>query len=167
MQKNGIVAFAFGQPWYVLPNLRILESAQKRSVQMQAPIFTQLDIGIDESDFCVTFATQKKTDGPPPTLRIAREAVQWAIKNGITQLWVICARPHWWRCKRDLRFAIREAKMKGRIKARTPVEIMDSERRQWFTLKSTQPRTRSFREWEKRESILRRMPMILYKAVAS
>ena len=165
--RNGIVAFAFGQPWYVLSNLRIQWSAMQRSNQMQAPIFTQSDIKIDEQKFDVTFATQKKEESPPPTLRIAREAVQWAIRHDINQLWIICAKPHWWRCHRDLHFAIREAKMKGKIKARTPVEIMTAERMSWFTLKSTQARTRSFPEWEKRENILRRMPMALYKVVAS
>ena len=47
------------------------------------------------------------------TLNMARMAIRWAKRNKFDQLVVVAAKPHLWRCVRDLRVAAREARADG------------------------------------------------------
>jgi hypothetical protein len=160
----GIVVFAFGSPENIFPNRFLANAAIAQARRFGVDIFTQRDIPINDKDIKVEYI--KENDFPPPTLRIARAAVRWAKKKGFKQLRVIAAKPHMWRCIRDLQYAIKEIGIQGSLGA-LPIHLREIPEDEWFDLKSTQKRTRSARAWWKRERIIRRMPMWLYKLVAS
>lgn len=163
MRKSGVVAFAFGVPSSTRTNLRIARIAMERALIEMAPIYTQRDIAID-SDFPVEYIEDDQGN-PPPTLRIARGAVIWAKRLGIEELWVACASPHLLRCKRDLRYAIRESG--ANIVVLVCPGVWDHPEEEWYSPESTQPRVRSREAWRKRERIIELMPMFLYKWWAS
>lgn len=188
--KIGIVAFAFGVPHSTLANQRIAETAryevwrqerearyqgflQESSLEIHCQIFTQRDVQfnvrIERTSIEVLSAgdityIEEEPDGPPPTLRIARGAVEWAKQRRIGRLWVVAAKPHLWRCVRDLEYAICEAD--AHIKVSVGEEIKQSLGKWWFDPGSTQKRVHSFWRWWPREIILRLMPMAIYKRVA-
>ncbi|MDP3947728.1 MAG: hypothetical protein Q8Q41_03505 [bacterium] len=163
MSTSGVVAFAFGSPKTIRSNLLIGEIASECARALVAPVFSELNVpfvsGID-----VTL-TEEVPGSPPPTLRLAREAVRWAVVRGINILHVAAAEPHLWRCLRDLVGAVLEAKMDIRIAACE--RISRHPRTVWFCPESEQIYTASAHEWEKRERILRLMPLVLYKVIAS
>ncbi len=161
--KAGVVAFAFGAPANIRSNVRLAEIATKKACELDAAIFTQRDVWIvlgtevEHAD--------EQSGNPPPTLRIARGAVRWAMTMGISELFVAAAEPHLQRCLRDLRYAVQEAGLSIPV---WPCKVIYSYlEEEWFCLDSTQKRTQSKEAWEKRERILRCMPMFLYKIVAS
>ncbi len=159
----GIVAFAFGAPGTLRSNRRIAQVASLKSRELDAPIYTQRDVSFGPG-FDVWFI-KEEVGNPPPTFRIARGAVQWAKKEQITELWVSSAKPHLWRCLRDLKYAVREVQEQMEIHV-----CEDIERYQeggWYCLGSEQGRTRSRKQWRQRERILEWMPMFIYKLVAS
>ena len=80
--------------------------AVAKAQEFQSDIFTQKDVSVDSSSVAVHYVNED--DGPPPTLRIAREAVQLVIKRNLSEIWIACAFPHLWRCIRDLEDAIKE-----------------------------------------------------------
>jgi hypothetical protein len=160
--KAGIIAFAFGMPWAIPPNKTIAEIASKRARELHAPIYTQGDIHIDNG-IEVEYINQD-IDNPPPTLCIARGAVQWAKQRGFNYLLIVAAKPHLWRVVRDVKKAIREAGAK--IEVQTDLEIEDYPENNWFCPTSRQERTRSKVEWNKRERILKLLPFCIYKIVA-
>ncbi|MBI4084936.1 MAG: hypothetical protein HY432_00245 [Candidatus Liptonbacteria bacterium] len=156
--KSGIVAFAFGRPASISSNRRIAEIAAKNAREFKAPICTQLDIELSR-EFDVHRAWESP-DKPPPTLRLARTAAYWATERGITHLWIVAAKPHLWRCERDLKYAIREAEAK--VEVDVLEEVFESTSDEWFCQDSSQKHTRSRKEWEKRERILKITPLFLY-----
>lgn len=164
MEKAGIVAFAFGAPHNIQSNRWIAEIASLKAREVRAPVYTQSDVCDVESGIRVEY-TPEEPGSPPPTLRIARGAVAWAQQNQLTTLWVSAAKPHLWRCVRDLKYAICETK--AQIVVRICKEIDKYPERGWYCSDSTQPRVRSRKEWTRRECILEWMPMFLYKRVAS
>lgn len=171
----GIVAFAFGVPHSTPSNKRIAEIAMWKAsgreegewcqgdVVIPAPIYTQRDIQMP-GFLGRQCRIEEKEGNPPPTLRIARGAVKLAKQQGIRKLLVVAARPHLWRCIRDLKYAIREAK--AQIKVFVCREIKQLPENKWFDPDSTQKRARSFWKWWPREIILRLMPMAIYRRVA-
>ncbi len=164
LTKAGVVAFAFGTSkpnQTILPNRRIRMIALCRARHENAPIFTQLDVPI--CDYPVEY-TEEEPGSPPPTLRIARGAVRWAKSRGITELWIVAAKPHLWRAERDLREAVKECR--AQIKVHVAPETAKYGDEQWFCPDSTQRRTSSCTEWNKREKILRLMPFFIYRLVA-
>lgn len=163
MAREGVVAFAFGVPATILSNRRIAEIASKKARELNAPVYTQRDVQI-ESGIAVKFIEEKSGE-PPPTLRIARGAVRWAKKKGISELWIVAAAPHLWRCKRDLSRAVSE--MKSIICVRVCNEITQYSESSWYCLDSMQARTRSAEDWWKRERILHKLPFFFYKLIAS
>jgi hypothetical protein len=163
MKKSGVLAQAFGVPSSILSNCLIAETASKKARSLKCPVFTQADIRVDEG-IGVTYCTEEP-GSPPPTLRICRESVRWAQKNGVEEIWIACARPHLWRVMRDLKYAIREVKVE--IKVRVCDEVYHHLEEKWFCPDSTQKRTRSRSEWMKRERILMLIPMFIYKRVAA
>lgn len=161
--KTGIVAQAFGVPEGILSNRRIAKIASRKALELGAPVYTQLDVRL-KPGVKVEY-TDEKLGNPPTTLRIARGAVQWARKQELTELWVSAAKPHLWRCLRDLKRAVREAGVKIEIRACEEIEQYPED--EWFCPDSTQERTRSRKAWEKRERILKLMPFLLYKYLTS
>ena len=97
--KSGILPFAFGVPETILSNRRIAQIASRKAHELGAPVYTQLDIHI-EAGIEVEF-TEEQPSKPPSTLRFARGAAQWARRKNLTDLWVVAAKPHLWRCVRD------------------------------------------------------------------
>ncbi|HXF43974.1 MAG TPA: hypothetical protein VNK70_00670 [Candidatus Paceibacterota bacterium] len=163
MKTTGVVAFAFGVPETILSNRRIAEIASKNARELNGRVYTQLDIRI-EDDVPVEY-TEEEPGNPPPTLRIARGAVQWAKRRGLTELWVVAAKPHLWRALRDLQQAVREDGVQ--IEVRVCKEIERYPEDSWFCPDSVQKRVRSREAWNKRECIIKLMPFFVYKRVAS
>ena len=163
MKTVGIVAFAFGIPKTILSNQRISKIASQKARELGAPVYTQRDIYVG-SGIEVKY-TDEKTGSPPPTLRIARDAVQWAKQQGFRELWIVAAKPHLWRCVRDLTQSVREAKTYVAI--RVCKEIDEFPEEEWYCSDSTQPRARSRKNWQARERILKLLPFFIYKLVAS
>jgi len=108
LKITGIVAFAFGVPDTISSNRRIAEIASKKAHELDAPVYTQLDVRV-ESGIQVEYIKEDFSK-PPSTLRMARGVVQWAKQKGFTELWVVAAKPHLWRVIRDIQQAIREVK---------------------------------------------------------
>lgn len=163
MKTTGIVAFAFGAPDTIRSNQCIARIASNRARQLGGLVYTQLDISV-EPDIEVEY-TEEKPGNPPPTLRIARGAVQCAKRHDLSEFWIVAARPHLWRCKRDLVYAVNEAGIQ--IKVRVCKEVERYPEDEWFCLDSIQARTRSRHNFQNRELILKLMPMFLYKLIAS
>ncbi len=160
----GIVAFAFGAPETINSNQLIAHIALQKAREFNAPVYTQLDVRV-EPGIKVTY-TDEKPGQPPPTLRIARGAAQWAKRQGLVELWIVAARPHLWRCVRDLTQSVREAGAPIVIRVCNK-EIYRFPEDEWFCPDSTQPRARSRKDWQGRERILKFMPFFFYKRVAS
>jgi hypothetical protein len=163
------VAFAFGVPSNTKANKRIATMACGIQIPSYPGIYTQKDIDVKalqedgyRTRMQVNYTIERPGD-PPPTLRIARAAVGWAMANGVTTLYVACAYPHLWRCRRDLKLAIKEKK--ANIAIRICPEA--KEKKGWFCKDCTQSRTKTKSNWYFRELILMIMPVWLYKKVAS
>ncbi len=163
MRTTGVVAFAFGVPETILSNRRIAEIASKKARETSGRVYTQIDIRVEEG-IPVEY-TEEEPGNPPPTLRIARGAVQWAKRHGLTELWVVAAKPHLWRALRDVQQAVREAEVQ--IEVRVCKEIEQYPKDSWFCPDSAQDRVRSREAWDKRENIVKLMPFFVYKRVAS
>jgi len=166
--KTGIVVFAFGTPAEIPPNKALAISASNEARRYGLEIFTQVDIKPWEGILC-TYITEKEGE-PPPTWRIAKWAVEQAIKKGLNKLWVFAAAPHRWRCVRDLKMAIKEAGMEERISIKVwEPDKKRSPNKYWFSDKSTQPRTQSWLKWWiPREFLLKYSPLrifFLYKMI--
>ncbi|MFA5051073.1 MAG: hypothetical protein WC499_03090 [Patescibacteria group bacterium] len=162
-EKSGIVAFAFGTPFTISSNKEISRIASQKALELEVPVFTQLDIRV-EPEVHVEYIGGEFND-PPPTLRIARAAVKWAKEKEIKNLLIVAAKPHLWRCKRDLVQAILEAEAKIEVWV-CDEEINSYPEDSWFCPDSTQERVRSRKLWNKRERILNFLPFFLYKLVA-
>lgn len=170
MRKAGVIAFAFGTPGTILSNQRIAEIATKKARELNASVYTQRDVYIGR-DVSVERVEEKYTDGPPPTLRIARGAVLWAKRRGLTELWVVAAKPHLWRALRDVREAVYEKRdimqsVVSWIQVYGCKEVEQYHEDSWFCPDSLQDRTCSREEWVKRERILKLVPFFIYKIVA-
>lgn len=163
MQTTGVVAFAFGVPETILSNRRIAEIASKKARELNGRVYTQLDIRVEEG-IPVEY-TREETGNPPPTLRIARGAVQWAKRHGFTELWVVAAKPHLWRAMRDVQEAVLEDE--AQIEVCVCEEIEQYPEDSWFCSDSTQGRVCSREAWNKRERIIKLMPFFVYKRVAN
>jgi hypothetical protein len=163
LEKLGIVVFSFGVPYDILSNLRIAVFARLEAEWFNAGIYTQKDIQIEkrEPEIPVTY-TKEEPGNPPPSLRIARGAIQWAKDLGLSKILVIAAKPHIWRCARDLKYAAKEAGISIEIEKFKPILQFKC----WFDSESTQERVHSARNWWPREIILRLMPMFIYKRIA-
>ncbi|MFH0712583.1 MAG: hypothetical protein V2A55_01900 [Candidatus Jorgensenbacteria bacterium] len=168
-KKNaGIVAFAFGAPADIPSNRCLARIAEKASRTFDAPIFTQRDIrflpGAVDAEY-----VEEDLDHPPPTLRIARSAVDWVIRRKIGDLFVVAATPHLDRCLRDTKVAVAERGSAGEGITVFPVDpdAFGEGDGPWFCPESAQPRTRSSKAWWRREGVVRRMPPHIYRLVAS
>lgn len=163
--KIGILAFAFGTPSDIQSNRNLAKIASSAAKKFGAPVYTQNDIQILNGTH-VEYTPQPEGEGPPPTLRIARRAMLWAKKLQLERLYIVCASPHERRCYRDSTYAADEAGLSISICVlpRTDYRINDDE---WFCENSTQKRTQSKKNWNKRELLVRLMPFWLYKKIAA
>lgn len=161
--KTGIIAQAFGAPHTIHSNKIIAQIASQKAQEFSAPVYTQLDVLV-EPGIDVEY-TYEQPGNPPPTLRIARGAVQWAKRKGFGELWIVAAKPHLWRWVRDLTYAVWEAREQIEICVCKEIEQYSED--EWFCVDSTQARTQSRKNWQRRERILKFMPFFLYKRVAS
>lgn len=156
------MAFAFGSPSTILSNRRIAQIALEKSLKLNAPIYTQIDVCIKDN-ILVDYIIQRDSY-PPTTLQIAKGAVQWAKESGFSELWIVAAMPHLWRCKRDLAGVIRETKAEIKIK------ICEKNKKMrysyWFCQDSIQLHTQSQENWEAIEKIIKRIPFCFYKYLA-
>jgi hypothetical protein len=162
LNSSAVLAFAFGVPGTIRSNQQIAQIAMQYARQLEAPVYTQLDVCIETGIEVVRIA--EKPGDPPPTLRIARGAIQWAIQRGFNTLWIVAAKPQLWRAIRDVTEAVREAGVKIEIHACPEIEQYPAD--SWFCPESTQPRVRSRKEWDNRERILKLMPFWLYRRIA-
>lgn len=163
MKKTGVVAFSFGVPDTIRSNRWIAHIAGGIATNEKCPVFTQLDVTIKYPVEVVR--VEERVGEPPPTLRIARAAVKWAISCGIIHLHIVAAEPHLWRAERDLKMAIKEAGAK--ISTSIPFELTKYPKDDWFCSDSTQSHTKSRRNWNRRERILKLTPFWLYKIKCS
>ena len=160
--KIGILAFAFGAPETILSNRRIAHLTAKKAYELGAPVYTQLDIYVDNS-IEVEFI-KEQFGNPPSTLQIARGAVKWAMRKEIKKILIIAAKPHLWRCVRDVTGVIHE--VGAQIEISICKEIMQYPENDWFCVDSLQRRTQSKRNWERRENIIEFLPFFIYKFIA-
>lgn len=72
--ETGIVAFAFGAPGRILSNRLIAGIASRKARELGATVYTQFDVLV-EPEIKVEYISENPGN-PPPTLRIARGAVQ-------------------------------------------------------------------------------------------
>ena len=158
------MAFAFGVPSTIRSNQLIAEIAEKKAKELEAPIYTQCDIDIKSNDVIQVTNTPEESGSPPSTLRMARGAVSWAEELGLEELWIAAAEPHLWRCERDLLYAVGEAS--SQIDVCVCEDIRKYPEDVWYCPESEQKRTRSAKDWWKREGKLKKMPMFVYKRVA-
>ncbi len=165
--KPGIVAFSFGTPARKASNMAIAGIAAKVSNELGAPVFTQRDVdfsALEKKPVAFTYVLGEVPGRPPSTLYMARGAVKWAMKLDAKELIVVAAKPHIWRCLRDLEYVIQ--------KSGVPVEVILCKQifeypdENWFQMDSFDSRTRTTKNWWRAENILRMMPMWMYKALA-
>jgi len=170
LNNTGIVTFAFGAPAGINSNIilaRLTKVLAKELKELVVPIFTQFDIQLGlEPDLDVQ-RVKEVADQPPPTLRIARQAVKWAKQRNIKTLYVLAAKPHLWRALRDIKQAIRESGEERNIEIRTYGRAEQLPKDSWFCPDSTQERVRSRKAWNKREWLLKILPFWIYKKIAS
>ena len=162
MGQVGIVAFTFGTPYTLRTNQFISRLAFQKARRIDAPVYTQLDIDSSWGFQQKTTYTPEIAGHAPPTLRICRGAVQWAKQLSLSELWIVCARPHLWRCKKDLEYAIHEAA--ADISIHVCEEIKEESENFWYCPESaaSQWYTRSRLAWLVRDSILRALCFFNY-----
>ncbi len=159
----GIVAQAFGVPCTINSNKIIAKLASQKARDFLATVYTQADVLV-ELGIDVEYIFEE-SGNPPPTLRIARSAVQWAKRNKLEKIFIVAAKPHLWRCIRDFNYAVQESKAQIEICACKEIEqYLEDE---WFCLDSRQIRTCTKWDWWSRELILRLIPFCIYKRIAS
>ncbi len=163
MKTAGIIAFAFGAPKTILANQRLARIASVKARELNAPVYTQLDLCI-EPGIEVTY-TSEISGNAPPTLRITRGAVAWAKRQGLVELWVVAAKPQLWRCARDLTRSVLDAG--AGIAIHICPETEQFHYTEWFCKDSTISRARWPRHYRCYELILKLLPFSVYKRFAN
>lgn len=164
MNKNCIVAFAFGTGRNIPPNQELRRIASVRAKELNASVYTQQDIEpVQGIEFIYT---QEVSGKVPSTLDIARNAVSWAKAQDVTDLYIVCAKPHMIRCLRDLKYAASHSGADKKISVHICPEIYDYPENFWYCKDSGQIRTQTKTAFVPRETILTLMPMWLYIRVA-
>ena len=161
--KIGIVVFAFGSPANIHSNRILASIAIRKARELQAPVYTQEDILINNSDIDVEYIKQRDAS-PPPTLKIAQGSIKWAKYEEINDILIIAAEPHLWRCLRDLAYA--RKKMKLDVNFQICEEVYNYPFASWFCSDSIQERTRSRKRWERREKVLKHLPLWIYALIS-
>ena len=157
----GIVVFAFGFPTGIVANQRLTEIAKQEISRDSVPVITQHEIVLDGAEYVDT----PGPEGPIPTLRLCRKAVQWAHLRGLDELVIVAAKPHLWRCIRDMKHSVREVNFNIAVYASELIHDVPPE--DWFRGDSKQWYTNNRLAWYLRDTILRIMPMSIYRRIAS
>ena len=161
--KTGIIIFAFGQPASIDSNLHLAAEAINILFQKQIEkIFTQQDIKLSISEGIVDIKYVEEGSEPPSTLYIANKALTWALDNQLGKVIILAAKPHKWRCLRDVKKVFSNSGIIIEAQAATDYLISLI----WFNRDSLQMRTRKKIYWWPREIFLRLLPFFLYKRVA-
>lgn len=158
-KNEGVVAWAFGVPSTIPSNIAISQMTSWVATEQRIPVFTQkayihLDTGVD-----VTYV-KETPENPAATLEIAFQAVVWAREHGFSKLWIACAEPHLWRCKRDLLYAIRKAD--ADIAIEVLPEVFGYPDKTWFCADSGQSFHHTRVDWNRNDRIMRAIPMWFY-----
>lgn len=161
----GIGVAAFGTPSRAQANHQLAHCATSDASVVGVKVYTQVDIEITDDGLSVEYFEQGEGEDPPPTLRLARWWVRCAVRDGIDELLLEAAPDHQWRVLRDTLKAAEEidADIEIRLSPR-PQTMYDPE--SWYSGDSTQPRTLTREVFMKRENKLKKMPWLLYKAIA-
>ncbi len=159
----GIVAFGFVSSPSAVSDRVIGEQVAERS-RGQIPIFTQVGVPLPiEHEITRIDEGMTAEIRPPTTLHISRGAVEWALRRDFSRLIIVAATPHMWRACRDLKFVIDEQNADIDV----DVHVMPYvEHRLWFTKDSRWWWTRSAHQWFVYDTLIRMMPMFLYKHIA-
>ncbi len=169
-ERKAVVAFAFGMPFSIPANEAVHDVACGAAHLMNATVFTQADCGIMNPHVpngVLILPQIPSANPPPPTLRIARFAAQNAKDMGITELYIVAAPPHIWRCMRDMKMAMREVGLKATLSAYGQ-DILQEEHSPsyWFYPEGEQYCTQYRYRWMIRDTILYCIPWWLYKRIA-
>lgn len=146
-------------PDNIRSNIRIGRIASEKACQSNAPVFTQLDVSVEKG--ILVKHIDEDPQNPPSTLRIATEALRWAKEREFEELWIAAAKPHLPRILRDIKKMSRKLRFTIKISLCEGIEAHPED--SWFCLNSRQEHTRSKEAWEKRESVLMRLPFFLYR----
>jgi hypothetical protein len=162
--KTGIVTFGFGLPKTVRSNELLAQITKRKSRELCAPIFTQSSSIVVNGQFGVSYMLEE-VNKPSPTIDVARCAVGWAKVRGLEKLLVVAAKPHMWRCVRDLKYAAKESAAQVKIERCKEIDTYSEDI--WFCNDSSQTRSRSKIKWYIREYLLRCLPIAIYKRIAT
>ncbi len=161
--KSAVIAFAFSIPWKIKPNIILAEIASRKAQNFNIPIYTQKDIFINPKLEPVYI--QDLLNGPPSTLQISFWANYWAQKEKIEKFYVVAARPHIERCLRDLKYVAKKKSLE--IEFCVCKEVYQHSEEVWYCLRSEQKHTQTKINWQKRERIIRLLPMWFYKSIST
>jgi hypothetical protein len=161
--KEAVIAFAFGVPNTLSSNRLVAAIASAKAEALGIPVYTQWDV-VPLAPGIEVELTPENYPIRVPTLRIAHGAVAWMARNGISNIWLCAAAPHFARAARDLRYAARQARLPFAVKICEGLE--DPSYDSWFCADSLQPDTRLKWLWTLRDAILMHMPMWLYTRIA-
>jgi len=165
VDNTGIIAFAFGSPAKIFSNEIIARIAAAEAKRLKGPIYTQRDIRIEFEDGIAVDYTYEESNKPPSTWFICNGAVEWAKQNNFNKLIIVAAKPHLWRCMRDIKKAVQSLGVEITVKACG--EIHEYPYQDWFCRESVQLRTRSKIIWTAREWIIKLMPFSFYKMLSN
>lgn len=152
-KKVLIVIQAFGVPWNIWSNLKLAEIALRQvksfDDSVEVYIYTQLDVQFDSGEMVgIKVIRIKEKEGvPPSTICLMESAVEFAIKNEIKDIYLVCAGwLHVFRCYNDLKDSIDE--VGSSIKLHICSESLDYFSSDWVKDRlNTQFRTRSLLAW--------------------
>lgn len=107
--KVAVVAFGFGEPWKANPNSRIAALALHHARGTSHFILTDRDVYPHLAHSEHATVEQIDPSRVPTTYRLAVMAIQRAKARELSELYVVAAPCHMWRCLRDLRWAADDA----------------------------------------------------------
>ncbi len=167
MEKELIVAFAFGRERSIVSNLTIGLISEEKSKEIlkkgkEVFIFTQYDLPIFFHDYNLEVIRPNEImNKPPSTYHLAEKAIEWAEKNEIKKIWIVAAEPHLLRATRDITYIAEQRQQK--INFRICNKEIESYKNCWFCQNSKQWWTQNRYKWWLREFILLLIPIFFYK----
>ena len=164
-KKVGVFAFAFGVDCVIMSNVAIAKRAAHAAEYFDAMVFTQLDVHL--MGVSVEYFKPVVPGVYLSTLDLSRWMAKRAKEERLTEIRIVAAQPHVWRCLRDVRAALRAERLNILVSV---YEFSDDSYQHsdiWFCPESEQWYTRTPLAWWCREIILRCLPFGLYSWVTS
>lgn len=159
--KTGIIVFAFGKPSWTKANLCLAaEALNVAYAKGIVNVFCQKDIDIPVDENIITIVrVVREVDNydTPTTLAIAQSAFLWAQANALEKVIIVAARPHKWRCLRDVTRVFGD-----QIEVENYNKTDSLTNSVWFNKNSRQLYTRRPVYWWARELFIRTLPYTLY-----